>query len=195
VSLFTQEEKEGIEKEFTRSSRANRNQLAKEGTVGTIESDWFTERNIDCTQNELTRNISSKSIILAPFNSTISLQSGIHPSVQALAIDKAAVQLSRKIRDIDRQYEKNNNGDVDNGVYNHVDNGTKGHNPALNPLASNECDDKDIIQTPAQANELAPPSRSESLPPVCANATVQAYLLKSLMPAPLVVGMIERTSL
>ena len=70
ISLFTQEEKESIAKEFTYAKRNNRNQGLENGTA-TIQSDWFIEQNLDITQSELTKNITSKSVMIAPFNSTI----------------------------------------------------------------------------------------------------------------------------
>ncbi len=96
----------------------NRNEKDENLTVET-ECTLFTEHNLDSTQNELTKNITTKSIILAPFNSTRT-----HISEEATEIvdtnlrDKAAIKFGAKVRDIDRQYEKNNNCELDNGVYN-----------------------------------------------------------------------------
>ena len=109
VSLFSEEEKETIRKEYCYSGKG------KEGGETTT---LFTEQNIDSTQNELTKNISVKSIVLAPFNSTRSnLSAEKSENFHAPMLEKKkAIRFSAKVRDVDRQYEKNNNGDVDNGV-------------------------------------------------------------------------------
>ena len=61
--LFTESEKEIMKNEFTYNDtrRYNRN----EG------EDLFTEHGLESTQRALLKNASSKSIILAPFNSTV----------------------------------------------------------------------------------------------------------------------------
>ena len=121
--------------------KGKRNKNSGEGTgTKTLESDWFTEQNIDASQNDLTRNISSKSIILAPFNSTMSHPSEIEDPAKELIKDKKILRLAAKVRDVDRQYEKNNNCDVDNGVYNQFAYESESQ---LNPLGSNEDSDED----------------------------------------------------
>ena len=85
VELFTEQEKQYIKTEFTygKSTRLGRNGL---GLVGpdtglhdqfhnsdgeTLQSrDLFTEHQLDSTQNSILKNCETKSIILAPFNST-----------------------------------------------------------------------------------------------------------------------------
>ena len=107
VELFSDSEKEIIKKEYCYVDK----------NVGINESNLFTEHNIDSSINELTKNASTKSIILAPFNSTTSEM--IEGSSDQKAIDKKElIKFSPKVRDYDRQYEKNNNGELDNGVYN-----------------------------------------------------------------------------
>lgn len=64
--------------------------------------------------------MSTKSVILAPFNSTKThLSSEAHDSVRDNMLDKQDVlRFDVKVRELDRQYEVNNNGELDNGVYN-----------------------------------------------------------------------------
>lgn len=74
LTLFTESEKQIIRSEFTYNDcrRYNRNE----------NSDIFTEHPLDTEANELERNVSEKSIILAPFNSTKShISVEPHPSV------------------------------------------------------------------------------------------------------------------
>ena len=122
--LFTESEKEIMKNEFTYNDtrRYNRN----EG------DDLFTEHGLDSTQRALLKNVSSKSIILAPFNSTVlqlsELENGNENSPAACRkyLDSGVevfkkgevVKFLRNARDADRQYEQNNNCELDNGVYN-----------------------------------------------------------------------------
>ena len=70
TDIFEEAEKEVIRSEFTYNdpSRFNRNERSKED-----EEPWdcFTELNLD-SMNQTLRNASEKSLILAPFNSTMS---------------------------------------------------------------------------------------------------------------------------
>ena len=91
----------------------------------------FTEHGLDTktNQNSLLKNASTKSIILAPFNSTISdFDEGNKEcykwptEVMQMIIHKRVIKFNPKVKDIDRQYEQNNNADLDNGVYNNFAN-------------------------------------------------------------------------
>jgi hypothetical protein len=76
----------------------------------------------------LLRNCSSKSLVLAPFNSTWSdkrMQEEIHQrflngsnQLDAMILDKKVIKYANRVKDLNRQYEMNNNCDLDNGVYN-----------------------------------------------------------------------------
>ena len=102
-----------IKKEYTYNdpSRFNRNE--NEDPI-----DCFTEHNIDSVYNTF-KNASEKSIILAPFNSTQSEDfETFKQNIKPMMCEKNLVlRLSRLCREIDRQYEFNNNGQLDNGVY------------------------------------------------------------------------------
>jgi len=113
ISLFSEQEKELLSKEYC----YNKSKPKGEGETNTL----FTEQNIDSTQNELTKNNTTKSVILAPFNSTRTDQETSKDFIEKDVVvkeKKEVLKFAGKVRDIDRQYEKNNNGDVDNGVYN-----------------------------------------------------------------------------
>ena len=112
LDIFTETEKDIIRTEFTYNDtrRLNRNQ--------NNESTVFTEHNLDSTHNSVVQNQTTKSVILAPFNSTKSHISEIHDSVKAIMFKKGEIfKLNAKVRDHDRQYEFNNNKELDNGVY------------------------------------------------------------------------------
>jgi hypothetical protein len=94
-----------------------------------LEKDMFTEHMLDTTQNSILKNCETKSVILAPFNSTKSnLQEGDnHPavelsdSIKELLESRRIIKYGPRVRDIDKQYEINNNADLDNGVYHKMD--------------------------------------------------------------------------
>lgn len=111
-----------IRKEYTYNdpSRFNRNENEE-------PIDCFTEHHIDSVYNTM-KNVSEKSIILAPFNSTQSedfevMKKRIRP---LLAEKNLVLRLNRLCREVDRQYEFNNNGQLDNGVYHKQVNNTEG---------------------------------------------------------------------
>lgn len=76
---------------------------------------------LNSTQNSLLKNASTKSVILAPFNSTrshIDNEFYQRNSVQEIMADKKVViKFSAKAKEVDRHYEGNNNAELDNGVY------------------------------------------------------------------------------
>jgi uridine kinase len=99
VQVFTDQELQMIEKEFTYSDarRYNRNEGEN------IPSDCFTEQALDSTLNSMIKNASSKSIILAPFNSTKSHLSDIKTgSFNDLLIEKNHVmRFAARVRELD----------------------------------------------------------------------------------------------
>ena len=83
--------------------------------------DPFLEQMLVTTQNSLFKNNSTKSVILAPFNSTKSHVSDnfyLKDDVQEILYPKDVFIFSDKCREINRQYMLNNNAELDNGVYN-----------------------------------------------------------------------------
>ena len=115
--ILQPEEQEVIRSEYTYNDPARFNRNEK---VGDDEPwDCFTELNLD-SMNQTMRNASSKSVILAPFNSTMSDLSGFFRTVMKMAKmeDKRNIlKFAARCRDQDRQYEINNNAELDNGVY------------------------------------------------------------------------------
>lgn len=116
--IFNDEEKEVIRSEFTYNdpSRFNRNEK-----VNRNEEPWdvFTELNLD-SMNQTLRNASTKSLILAPFNSSMSdVEEFFRESFKMAPIQakKSTIKFAARCRDQDRQYEINNNAELDNGVY------------------------------------------------------------------------------
>lgn len=103
-----------------------------EGNLSELEKDMFTEHALDSTQNSLMKNCETKSVILAPFNSTKSnlpepvegedpVPIELSDSIKALIEPSKIIKFGPRVRDIDKQYEINNNADLDNGVYHKFD--------------------------------------------------------------------------
>ena len=74
---------------------------------------------LSSTQNSELKNVSTRSIILAPFNSTRSQLDYAEEKkvIMAMLLPRQSVKFSARVKEIDRQYELNNNADLDNGVY------------------------------------------------------------------------------
>ena len=72
LEIFTESEMATIKKEFTYNNvrRLNRN-LDHQTNTEKTEDRAFTEHPLDSTSNSLMRNATTKSVILAPFNSTL----------------------------------------------------------------------------------------------------------------------------
>lgn len=116
--IFNEDEKEVIRSEYTYNdpSRFNRNEHVEDGQE---PWDCFTELNLD-SMNQTLRNASEKSVILAPFNSTMSdLQKFLDTVLKLAPMEdkKEVLKFAARCRDQDRQYEINNNAELDNGVY------------------------------------------------------------------------------
>jgi serine/threonine protein kinase len=146
IELFTEQEKQCIRNEFTyhKSKRYNRNfdttglaglsdALNQNAEPSELDKDMFTEHMLDTTQNSTLKNCETKSVILAPFNSTksnLNLDENGHEtqtnvelsdSIKELIVTRRIIKFGARVRDIDRQYEINNNADLDNGVYHKFD--------------------------------------------------------------------------
>lgn len=85
-----------------------------------MPTDPFAEQMLSSTQNADLKNVSTRSIILAPFNSTRShlvYSTDEAQIMKEMMAPRQSVKFSARVKEIDRQYELNNNADLDNGVY------------------------------------------------------------------------------
>ena len=85
------------------------------------DNDPFLEQELQTTQNSEFKNNTTKSIILAPFNSTRSHISDNYmenEGITPLIVRKDVLVFADKCREVNRQYMLNNNAELDNGVYN-----------------------------------------------------------------------------
>ena len=122
--LFTKAELIMLSKTFIDYRRANTDDLKENFTLSNLESDNNKNKN-----NSKGENITSKSSILAPYNSIISESdsNSQRPSMKSedsfndfnnskIKLEKDQIIFSKKIKEFNRLYELNNNGEVDNGV-------------------------------------------------------------------------------
>lgn len=104
LEIFTESEMATIKKEFTYNNvrRLNRNMMNVTNTEQT-EDRYFTEHPLDSTSNSLMRNATTKSVILAPFNSTLTHMDSEEDSLDADMFKKGQVlKFGVRVRDIDR---------------------------------------------------------------------------------------------
>jgi serine/threonine protein kinase len=114
LEMFTDEEKEKIREEFSYNNVKNGKQILD------TDISWdFTEHQLETIDNDDLRNLTTKSVILAPFNSTTSrVPTEEQEEIKEMLRERRAVKFNAKCRDFNRQYEMNNNCELDNGVYN-----------------------------------------------------------------------------
>ena len=78
----------------------------------------FTLKNLDTGNDIENKNITSKSVILAPFNSSIenkALTLVLSPDPQ-LTFEQNLIQFNTRTKVQNRNYELNNNGEIDHGI-------------------------------------------------------------------------------
>ena len=125
--LFTQSEMIMLSKTFIDYRKANYDDLKENFTLSNLEKE--NDKN-----NLSEQNITSKSSILAPYNSIISESENSNSSRanekedndlfndfnnSKIKLENEQIVFSKKIKEYNRLYELNNNGEVDNGVLIH----------------------------------------------------------------------------
>ena len=97
----------------------------------------FTMKNLDTVNDNEYRNINTKSVILAPFNSSI--EAGENPedySYKELEMENTLVLFNTKAKVLNRNYELNNNEEIDHGILiNHSK--THSHNDEQEKFSNN----------------------------------------------------------
>lgn len=107
MNLFTDAEKILLSKSYIDFRYANRDDI--------IEN--FSRRNIDTLLEQQNLNINTKSVILAPFNSSYQNNKiTSNSSVNSLKIENNVIKFCGKVKELNRNYELNNNGEIDNGI-------------------------------------------------------------------------------
>ena len=115
--MFTDHEKIKIVSEFEYYNK-------KKETEGDKYHYPFLEQMLQTTSNSIIKTNTTKSVILAPFNSTksnISINFYLNETIQKMLAPNSILIFADKCREINRQYMLNNNAELDNGVYNEND--------------------------------------------------------------------------
>lgn len=121
--VFTETEKERIKREFSYkdTSNLNWNTNWQHFELGELKRDdeCFSEHGLESSNDSLLKNNSTKSLVLAPFNSTFGSFETFGTEIWSNMFYKGdMIWLGHWVREIDWQYEYNNNCELDNGVYN-----------------------------------------------------------------------------
>lgn len=146
VQLFTNAEKKYMKTEFSLTEGGD--QLRQ------VAGDPFNDQMLDTCHNSILKNAETKSIILAPFNSTKSNLEEIEkyyslPSeIKDLIQSKSCLKFHARAKEIDQQYEVNNNAELDNGVYHDFN---KDENEAKSGLDKEDSLEQDFKNTPRQS--------------------------------------------
>ena len=122
--LFTKAENIMLSKTFIDYRKANYEDLKENFTLSNLEN-----TNNKNKPNSKEENITNKSSILAPYNSIISESDDISQRISIksndsfddfnnskIKLENELISFSKKIKEFNRLYELNNNGEVDNGV-------------------------------------------------------------------------------
>lgn len=105
VNLFT-----GAEKILLSKSNIDYRIATKEELI-----ENFTMKNLDTLKEAENQNVGTKSVILAPFNSSMKKEEEI-TFIMGLKVENDALRFCGKAKEANRNYELNNNGEIDNGI-------------------------------------------------------------------------------
>lgn len=165
MNLFTNAEKILLSKSNIDFRIANKDDL--------IEN--FTIRNLDTLQEIEQQNVHTKSVILAPFSSSMKCENQDYNSFlsQELKIENDGIKFIGKAKEANRNYELNNNGEIDNGILINPDPenlSVKDDSPMLSPHSNS-------------LKEINPKSKPNS-PPEINNYDVTNNKILSEIPSP-----------
>lgn len=84
-------------------------------------------KNLDTLQETENQNVNTKSLILAPFNSTLK-RNDSWKMADDLKIENEVMKICGKVKEAIRNYELNNNGEIDNGFLINLENQSSQNN-------------------------------------------------------------------
>ena len=115
MALFTEEETAVIKREYDFKERLSDSALSETSSV-------FTVHNLNTTENN--DDDMSKSDILAPFNTNENdtmendtMENDTMENIEPLIVSRRIIKFSPKLREFNRRYERDNNSNIDNGIY------------------------------------------------------------------------------
>lgn len=74
----------------------------------------FTLRNLDTMLEAENQNVNTKSFILAPYNTSFKVKAD--PLCSLILVENDAMKFYGKAKEANRNYELNNNEEIDNGI-------------------------------------------------------------------------------
>lgn len=133
----------------------------------------FTMKNLDTQKESENQNMKTKSVILAPFCSSIKKEDSF--LINELPIENDVLRFVGKAIELNRHYELNNNGEIDNGI---LINNSK-HDDSQNDqniLSNNNSINKNYSKpsTPYELNENFAKRKSSNLPSP-KNESIKSY--------------------
>jgi len=108
VCLFSEEEIDRIRKDYNFKERQKDLSVSDDNSI-------FTVHNLDTENNE--EEELSRSIVMAPYNTNESDEENFVETIESLILNKRTIKFSSKLREINREYERDNNSKIDNGIY------------------------------------------------------------------------------
>lgn len=125
VDIFDESERDLLRQDFNYSVDAGKPQTKSPKSYDHENlNTQFTEYSIQSTfEKQLLKNSSSRSVVLCPFasihkqevvNNNILLND---PEIKRMLVDRRIIHYDVHVREINREYEKFNNQNFDNGVY------------------------------------------------------------------------------
>ena len=115
----------------------------------------FTIKNLDTANVTNNQNVATKSLILAPFNSSIDDYDNDTDSEAMLKIENNAVKFNDNANILNRNYELNNNGEIDHGILiNHSEKIDIEANQKESESTINNIDDEIAISPPGEKKKI-----------------------------------------
>lgn len=106
MNLFTNAERILLSKTNIDYCNANKDDLIE----------IFTVKNLDTLQETENQNVMTKSAILAPYNSSLKYTMEKLQLIPGMSIENAVLKFCGRVKESNRNYELNNNGEIDNGI-------------------------------------------------------------------------------
>eukprot|EP00826_Nyctotherus_ovalis_P045050 TRINITY_DN4930_c0_g1_i10.p1 TRINITY_DN4930_c0_g1~~TRINITY_DN4930_c0_g1_i10.p1 ORF type:complete len:487 (-),score=150.53 TRINITY_DN4930_c0_g1_i10:288-1748(-) len=135
TSLFTREERESCREVWLDSEAAS----------------TLTGQSLESVRSE------PKSLVLGPFNTTLSERgmTELVPEECDLVDKRKVIKFMGKVREADDKYEKDNNGEIDNGIYTKlIHNSNESSDNEEEKIDSEELEDTDFVQNKKQFIEF-----------------------------------------
>ena len=110
-SIFTEEEIQNIKSEYKLN-------MVQDSLECSISDSIFTEHEIDSSSQDIENSLlCDTNKVLDPFNSMESNQELLSTNIKEEIVSNKTIKFRSKLREHNRKYERDNNSNIDNGVY------------------------------------------------------------------------------